>query len=124
MGDLSKNFSKKEFKCKDGCGFDEVNPKLIEALEELRTLLCVPLQITSGCRCESHNKMVRGSPKSQHVFGNAADIRIPAGHTADSVIAAAEKVEAFNKGGIGRYKNKNIVHVDVRPSGGPSRWTL
>ena len=67
MGDLSKHFSKKEFACKDGCGFDTPSKELIDALEELRGVLGRKLIISSGCRCSSHNAMVRGSPKSQHL---------------------------------------------------------
>jgi hypothetical protein len=39
MGDLSAHFSRSEFACKCGCGFDDVKPDLIEALEALRAIL-------------------------------------------------------------------------------------
>ncbi len=123
MGDISPNFSRREFACKDRCGFNTPSPKLIEALEELRQLVGVPLAISSGCRCRKHNASVKGSPKSQHLNGTAVDIIVPEGFTSDSFAVAAEGVKAFASGGIGKYKNKNIVHVDVR-SNGPSRWVL
>lgn len=36
-----------------------------------------PLKITSGYRCEKLNKLVNGSPKSNHLKGCAADIQNP-----------------------------------------------
>lgn len=122
MGDLSAHFSKKEFACKCGCGFDTPDPKLVDALEDLRSRLGVPLTINSACRCEKHNKSEGGSPKSQHLLGKAADIMVPSGHSVDSVAFHAENIEAFRKGGIGRYPHKGFVHLDVRTNG-PSRWT-
>lgn len=121
MGDLSAHFSKKEFACKCGCGFDTPDPKLIEALEDLRSRLDVPLTINSACRCEKHNKAEGGSPKSQHLLGKAADVRVPPGHSVDSVAFHAENIEAFRKGGIGKYPRSGFVHLDVR-SNGPARW--
>lgn len=122
MGDLSKNFSMKEFACKCGCGFDNPDPRLIEALEDLRERLGVPLTLNSACRCAKHNKAVNGSPKSQHLEGTAADVRVPPGHSVDSLTWHAENVKAFANGGIGKYPQKNFVHVDVRTTG-RSRWT-
>ena len=123
MGDLSKNFSMKEFACKCGCGYATPDPRLLSALEELRERLGgVPLTINSACRCPSHNEKVKGSPKSQHLKGTAADIRVPPGYTVDSLAEHAEGVKAFANGGIGKYPKKNFVHVDVRTTG-RSRWT-
>ena len=36
-----------------------------------------PITISSGYRCEALNKLIKGSPTSQHVKGQAADISIP-----------------------------------------------
>ena len=43
MGDLSRNFSKHEFRCRCGCGRAEVNPSLVEALEQLCQVARHPL---------------------------------------------------------------------------------
>lgn len=123
MGDLSKNFSRNEFACKCGCGYATPDPRLLIAMDELRERLGgVPLTINSACRCHAHNKKVKGSPRSQHLNGTAADIRVPKGHSVDSLAAEAENVPAFAAGGIGKYPAKNFVHVDVRTTG-RSRWT-
>lgn len=47
-----------------------------EVLEPLRQHLDRPVIITSGYRCTALNRAVGGSPSSQHLRGEAADIRI------------------------------------------------
>ena len=55
MGDLSKNFSRSEFECSCGCGFDDVSVELVELLQEIRDEIEEPIAITSACRCKEHN---------------------------------------------------------------------
>lgn len=47
----------------------------IEQLDELRRLYDHQIIITSGYRCPALNKAVGGKPNSQHVKGQAADIK-------------------------------------------------
>ena len=47
----------------------------IEQLDELRRLYEHPIIITSGYRCTELNKAVGGKPNSQHVKGQAADLK-------------------------------------------------
>ena len=116
MGDLSSNFSKKAFACKC-CGVSKASKKLIDGLQELRESVDRPIVIVSGYRCTKHNINVGGATNSQHMLGNAADIKIE-GMTIDEIIDAVEKRDVFKNGGIGMYKS--WVHVDVRP--GKARW--
>jgi zinc D-Ala-D-Ala carboxypeptidase len=51
---------------------------LAPGLERVRSLLGVPVQITSGYRCASLNAAVGGAKDSQHMQGLAADIVAPA----------------------------------------------
>ncbi len=44
------------------------------SIQPLRTLLNVPMRISSGYRCEALNQAIGGSNKSQHIQGEAADI--------------------------------------------------
>lgn len=46
-------------------------------LEPLRQHFNVPILINSGYRCPDLNRAVGGVPNSQHLIGQAADIRIP-----------------------------------------------
>lgn len=83
-----------------------------------------PIVINSGCRCEAHNKAVKGSPNSQHLLGNAVDIRIPEGYAIEWLASLASNIPAFGRtGGIGQYPKKGFLHLDVRGNG-PSKWTL
>jgi uncharacterized protein YcbK (DUF882 family) len=115
---LSKHFKRSEFRCKcSKCSFDTVDYKLIEVLEALRFWAARPVKITSGCRCEAHNKTVGGSKKSQHLYGRAADIQIEDIHPEDIVEWLNFKYP--NELGVGLYKT--WVHLDVRS--GCKRWT-
>ena len=117
MGDLSTNFSRKEFACNCGCGFDTPSPKLIKALQTLRGITEKSITVTSACRCIKHNKKVGGKPNSQHLLGTAADIQV-SGMTPTRLAVLAECVPEFAQGGIGTYAT--FVHVDVR--NGRARW--
>ena len=108
---LSENFGRHEFACKCGCGFDTVDAALVAVLENLRgKLMGKPVLINSGCRCPAHNARVKGSPKSMHLRGKAADIRV-VGMDAETVADCLEDLYPEDLG-IGRAKG--FVHVDVR----------
>jgi len=113
---LSEHFTRVEFQCRCGCGFDTVDVMLINLLERIRHHFDKPVVINSGCRCAIHNENVGGSRKSQHVQGRAADITV-ADTEPDDVAAYAESIGA---GGIGRYNT--FTHIDSR-SNGPAGWS-
>lgn len=48
-------------------------------LEPLRAIVGWPLRVTSGYRCADLNRRIGGSPNSQHVLGEAADVEIDEG---------------------------------------------
>lgn len=77
MGDISLNFNRKEFECKCGCGFNSIDPSLVNMLQDSRTATALTYEIASGCRCAKHNasKEVGGKPNSAHLRGKAADIK-------------------------------------------------
>lgn len=54
-------------------------------LEPVRSLLGVPLKITSGFRSDAVNAAVGGEPKSQHRLGRAADV-VPMGMPAEAAM--------------------------------------
>lgn len=116
MGDLSKNFSKKELACKC-CGKFILSLELIAGLQELRDRAKCPLHINSGTRCSKHNKEVGGTSNSQHLFGRAADVWAD-NLTPQELYKLAENIKVFRDGGIGLYNT--FIHVDVRR--GRSRW--
>lgn len=110
MGDLSPHFDRREFRCKDGCGFDTVDAELLEVLESVRQHFDAPVTINSACRCAPHNQRVGGSPKSQHLYGRAADI-VVRGVAPNDVAGWLERTY-LGRLGIGRYDT--FTHVDSR----------
>jgi uncharacterized protein YcbK (DUF882 family) len=90
---------------------------LRDALDQFRELSGKPVIIDDAYRCPIHNAQVGGVPHSQHVEGNAADIRIP-GLTAADLYQIALRVPSIH--GIGRADHQDYLHVDVRPA--PARW--
>lgn len=113
MGDLTKNFSRKEFQCKCGCKKIGSSPKFMDGvkkLQQIRDKLGVPLVINSAHRCPKHNAAVGGAPQSRHKFGDAFDVAVPKGLTVDKLAALARTV-GFT--GIGRYYKQNFVHMDL-----------
>ena len=111
QGQLSDNFWRSEFACRCGCGHDTVDAELVRVLERLRELCGNrPMVISSGCRCEVHNKKVSESKNSFHVKGKAADIYIP-GVDNDFIADCAEDI-FMGSYGIIRYIG--FTHIDVR----------
>lgn len=113
---LSTHFKRSEFACKCGCGFSDINPKLIEVLEDVRSHFDAPVIINSGCRCERHNQAVGGKTHSQHLLGNASDIRVK--NTAPKAVADYLEAKYPGKFGVGRYPS--FTHIDVRTVA--ARW--
>lgn len=116
----SKHFSEAELRCKgsDCCGGENAcTAGLVAALEALRADIGKPVIIVSGYRCREHNRRAGGAPRSQHVTGKAADIRVQ-GMTAAELEAAAKRVPGIN--GIGRNDRAQTLHVDVRNN--PAHW--
>ena len=113
---VSKHFSREEFACKCGCGFSTVDVELLKVLEVVREHFRKEITITSACRCELHNKSVKGKIGSYHLRGIACDIRVKG--IPPSEIAIFLDNLYPDKYGIGRYNT--FTHIDVRDYKG--RW--
>lgn len=74
-----KYFRPEEFRCKCGGKYcnghtAEMDHKLLTILDRVRDYFNAPVIITSGIRCEQHNRNVGGVYNSRHRTGHAADI--------------------------------------------------
>ncbi|MBZ5655448.1 MAG: DUF882 domain-containing protein [Acidobacteriia bacterium] len=117
MGNLSAHFSKAEFACRC-CGGLIIDPELIDALEQLRTLAGKPMLIHDGYRCPPHNQEVGGVTDSEHTRGLAADVEI-LGLSLQEMYELALQIPTFTRGGIGVYDG-GFLHLDVRQHA--ARW--
>lgn len=122
--DKYPNFSHDEVACRH-CGVENMDPEFMDALQRLRTEFGEPLRVTSGYRCEIHNRNVGGSPR--HVTGRAADIAMDA-----KGLYRLRRLPAFRPfTGIGVRMHgacdKRFIHLDMcRPEDGVEtdiEWT-
>lgn len=118
MEKLSKNFSRVEFSCKCGCGFDTIDAGLINILQDLRDHFSARVVVLSGNRCAQHNESIGGSENSQHKKSRAADIFV--------VNVSPKGVHAYLDSKYGQSVSlglyETFTHVDTRTNGG-ARWT-
>lgn len=115
MGDLSKNFSRKEFACHCGCGFDTIDSETLMIVQEARFFMDEPITPSSGARCLAYNRKIGSKDTSQHVLGRAVDLPVSDPKKLYDYLCNRYK----NQYGFGLYKT--FVHIDSRTNGG-ARW--
>jgi len=130
MGDVTKNFSRHEWECGCGCGFNTLAEPTIQLVQAIRDAVGVPITITSGCRCREHNKNIPGSaPNSKHLpdkdgVGWALDIRHKRGrywqrNSNRETMRLYILADQLGAKAIGLYHGR--IHIDQRP-GKKVRW--
>ena len=97
-----KYFKEKEFVCKCCGELPPVARENIEALVEnvldpARERFGKPIIVNSGYRCPKHNKEVGGVANSQHLRGEAADIRPSSTSSGTDLARLAEIIEQNGK---------------------------
>ena len=112
MGDLSANFSEREFRC-PCCDASKINMGFIDKLQFARERIGKSMSINSGYRCFSHNRTVGGSDNSSHVIGLAADISCT--NSSDRMLFLSILPEFFNRIGV----TSKFIHVDVDDAKSP-----
>ena len=118
-----KWFRLEEFKCRC-CGQlppvvrENVEALVEQVLDPVRERLERPIFVNSGYRCQKHNAEVGGVPGSQHVKGEAADIRVEAPEQVggDVVKRLGKVIEE-----LGKYDQliyyRSFIHVSWRRNG-------
>lgn len=86
--------------------------RLATSLQRCRNYLKQPIIITSGYRCPSLNKAIRGAHNSDHTFAAAADWICPAyGTPYEICVSIAPKMDEF---GIGQIIYEfDWVHISI-----------
>lgn len=72
-------FKRSEFACKCGrCGGFPAEPQeaMVRIADKIRGHFGAPAHVVSGLRCPDHNRAVGGKANSQHMYGEACDIRV------------------------------------------------
>jgi uncharacterized protein YcbK (DUF882 family) len=118
----AKYFKPSEFRCKCSRCKDNPDPvmteKQLKLLDSIREEANEQVYVTCGHRCEKHNREVGGVENSYHTQEPclASDIWCK-GKSVRELARIAIKCGAD---GVGRYFEKNFVHVDSR--GCKARW--
>ena len=86
-------------------------------LETLRENLGFPLKISSGFRCEKHNRALGGARESRHLLGLAFDVGTSRMTAKEKFLLVQEGIRLFH--GVGVYDKH--VHLDVREE--KALWT-
>ena len=124
MSKLTKTFSLKEFRCKDGTDvpdeyMDNVQ-ELAENLQVLRDHLGKSIRVISGYRSPKYNRKIDGARRSQHLTASGADIKITGLLPVEIKVIILDLIREgkMKEGGIGVYKG--FLHYDIR--GKKVRW--
>jgi len=105
---MFKYFKESEFKCKCGCGKNNISPLLVVKIEAAREIAGIPFKLISACRCIKWNKEVGGSDTSSHPSGLAIDIKAKSSQERFKILSALV-MAGFNRIGMG----KNFIHADI-----------
>lgn len=121
-----KGYTRSEYACKCGCGFDTVDYELDMVMDDIRQHFNQRVFINRGCSCVKHNDAIQleynphyvaGTSDSQHIYAKACDFRVENVHE-DEVVKYLD-YKYPDKYGIGRYNGR--THIDVK-SGYARRW--
>ena len=127
---MSRWFSEEQFRC-PCCGGLKIDDRLIDMLDgavaQLESVVgeVREVVVTSGYRCEAHNRDVGGYHKSFHLIGKAADT-MPRVVGVDAVDVMRLWFFALIRAGFNGvgYTNGYAVHADMReyPGVSPQVW--
>lgn len=114
-------FDREEFRCKCGgkyCKGFPAEPKeaMVKLANDARKHFGKPGFVVSGLRCKEWNRIQSGVANSQHMYGEAMDLRIEG-------VSAGELYSFLRKQPEVRYTyeiNGTNVHFDIHPAGGRS----
>jgi len=116
------NFKRDEFACQH-CGENEIDDKIIDVIQAIRTEVGYPLVVSSGYRCSKHPvEAAKSKPGTgTHCRGVAADLAV-SHRQAKEVLSVALRMDV---GGVGVHQKGSgrFVHIDVDPDRKSFLWT-
>jgi uncharacterized protein YcbK (DUF882 family) len=123
--EITSHFSLKEFKQPARHGLPElpypeewITTRLVPLCNQLELIRSAlgdkPITIISGYRSLDYNNAIKGSKKSQHMEGLAADIEVKGINALEvhDLIFKLYQDKKIQIGGLGRYNT--FTHVDIR----------
>ena len=113
---ISKNFYLNEFQCKGkNCcnNLVKIDSEIIELLQKLRNEINKAIIVTSGYRCQIHNKEVEDQPNSYHLSGLAVDVTVTKFNIRE--LARLAKMVGFST--VITYPHRKFIHLDIRKKG-------
>ena len=117
------HFNLSEFRCPD-CGETKVSTSLVCWLDILRSVIGVPLIVTSGYRCAKHNEEVGGSRSSRHLIGCAADILPPKEYRYDSVYGVIKRLtDPMGGWELKPYASQTHLHIGCPRAEADALWS-
>lgn len=106
-----KYFKDSEFNC-PCCGKNIMKNGIKQIADEIREHFGRPAIITSGTRCEKHNREVGGVSNSYHLTGNAIDIYVQ-GISGQELLAYCKKFVNNGKARYSYYITGQACHIDT-----------
>ena len=94
----------------------------VNVLEPLRKHMERPITVTSGYRCRNLNTLVGGVAKSQHQYGQAADIRILNKQDGDKIFAYLKTNKYVSKALYENSKSTGARWIHVAVAAVPVRY--
>jgi len=101
-------FKESEFLMGSENVFDKMDKPFLQVLDNLRECVNEPLYINSSFRSEEYNKSVGGSKTSQHLKGNAVDLKCDNGALRLKIVENALGL------GLSVGVAKTFIHIDNR----------
>lgn len=100
-----------EFRCKCGCGMNEMDEGYVLKLDALRDRCGFAFIINSGYRCPDHNDKVSSTGRTgPHTTGHASDIRLDRGRVFIAIREAI--VLGFTGLGFQQKGSSRFLHLD------------
>lgn len=106
---IYKYFSQTDFNnATPSCSIEDMEPALLELLDEAREVAGIPFIINSAYRSVEHEHEQGRDGSSSHTKGLAVDIRTTTSRERFLILSAVLRV-GFKRIGIG----ENFIHVDI-----------